>query len=117
MKLKISIDGKSYEADVEVLEDEEAASIQSYPPLPLSAPPTSADICFHDDACLSPVMGLVIRIIVKAGQKVNEGDIVAVVESMKMENNLTAPRNATVKAIKVKPGDSVKVGQTLIEFE
>lgn len=117
MKLKISIDGKSYEVDVEILEDDEAASIPSYPPLPLAAPPLLADECWSDDACLSPVMGLVIRINVKPGQKVNEGDIVAVVESMKMENNLTAPRNATVKAIKVKPGDSVKVGQSLVEFD
>jgi methylmalonyl-CoA carboxyltransferase small subunit len=117
VKLKITIDGKSYEADVEILEDDEAASIPSYPPLPLAAPPPPTEVCFSDDACLSPVMGLVIRINVKLGQKVNEGDIVAVVESMKMENNLTAPRNATVKAIKVKAGDSVKVGQTLIEFD
>lgn len=117
MKLKITIDGKSYEADVDILEEDEVASIPSYPPLPLAAPPLPTDECWSDDACLSPVMGLVIRINVKPGQKVNEGDIVAVVESMKMENNLTAPRNASVKAIKVKPGDSVKIGQTLIEFD
>lgn len=117
MKLKITIDGKSYEADVEILEDDEAAPIPSYPPLPLAAPPLPADVCCSEDACLSPVMGLVIRINVKPGQEVNEGEIVAVVESMKMENSLSAPRNAKVKAIKVKPGDSVKVGECLIEFD
>jgi biotin carboxyl carrier protein len=117
VKLKITIDGKSYEADVEILEDDEAAPIPSYPPIPLAAPPLPSDECFSDDACLSPVMGLVIRINVKLGQKVKEGEIVAVVESMKMENNLSAPRDANVKAIKVKPGDSVKIGQCLIEFD
>jgi methylmalonyl-CoA carboxyltransferase small subunit len=117
VKLKITIDGKSYEADVEILEEDEAAPIPSYPPLPLAAPPSPAEECWSLDACLSPVMGLVIRVNVKCGQKVIEGEIVAVVESMKMENSLSAPRNATVKAIKVKPGDSVKVGQCLIEFD
>lgn len=117
MKLKITINGKCYEADVEILEEDEQASIPCYPPIPLAAAPLAVGQCCSKDACISPVMGLVIRVNVKHGQKVKEGEVVAVVESMKMENSLSAPRDGTVKTITVKAGDSVKIGQRLIEFE
>ena len=119
MKLKITIDGKSYEAEVEILEEDETAGAQipAYPPVPLAAPPSPVMECCNEDACLSPVMGLVIRVNVRPGQKVAAGESVIVLEAMKMETNLTAQRSAVVRAINVKPGDSVRIGQVLVEFE
>src|SRR5208282_4313457 len=67
--------------------------------------------------CHSPVMGLVIKVNVAPGQAVEAGALMVVLEAMKMETNLTAPRAATVKSVHVKPGDPVKVKQLLMEFE
>ena len=52
----------------------------------------------------------------KEGQEVKAGETLAVVEAMKMENVLRAERDATVKAIKVKPGDSLAVDAVIMEF-
>ena len=63
-----------------------------------------------------PMPGLVVSIAVAAGQEVMAGETLAVVEAMKMENVLRAERDATVKSIKVKPGDSLAVDAVIIEF-
>ena len=57
---------------------------------------------------LCPMPGLVVSIAVKEGQEVKAGETLAVVEAMKMENVLRAERDATVKSIKAKPGDSAR---------
>jgi biotin carboxyl carrier protein len=63
------------------------------------------------------VAGIVTRIDVEPGEAVQEGEIVVVVDAMKMENILTAAATSKVSAVKVKVGDPVKLGQILIEFE
>ena len=63
-----------------------------------------------------PMPGLVLAIAVTEGQEVKAGEPLAVVEAMKMENVLRAERDATVKAIKVKPGDSLAVDAVIMEF-
>ena len=65
---------------------------------------------------LCPMPGLVISIAVAEGQEVKAGETLAVVEAMKMENVLRAERDGTVKAIKVKPGDSLAVDAVIMEF-
>jgi propionyl-CoA carboxylase alpha chain len=65
---------------------------------------------------LCPMPGLVRSIGVKVGQEVKAGETLAVVEAMKMENVLRAERDAVVKAIKVKPGDSLAVDAVIMEF-
>ena len=65
---------------------------------------------------LCPMPGLVRSIEVNEGQEVKAGETLAVVEAMKMENVLRAERDATVKAIKVKPGDSLAVDAVIMEF-
>jgi propionyl-CoA carboxylase alpha chain len=65
---------------------------------------------------LCPMPGLVRAIEVAEGQEVKAGETLAVVEAMKMENVLRAERDATVKAIRVKPGDSLAVDAVIMEF-
>ncbi|MES1155975.1 MAG: biotin/lipoyl-containing protein, partial [Pseudorhodoplanes sp.] len=65
---------------------------------------------------LCPMPGLVVSIAVKEGQDVKVGETLAVVEAMKMENVLRAERDATVKSIKTKPGDSLAVDAVIMEF-
>jgi propionyl-CoA carboxylase alpha chain len=60
--------------------------------------------------------GLVRSIAVAEGQDVKAGDPLCIVEAMKMENILRAERDATVKAVKAKPGDSLAVDAVIMEF-
>jgi methylmalonyl-CoA carboxyltransferase small subunit len=128
LKLQITIDGKAYEVDVELLEDDES------PQAPSDSPSSVAHSAggghaqgghaqhggvwdADEKVCHSPVMGLVIKVDVEPGQDVEAGVLLLVLEAMKMETKVTAPRAGTVKNVHVKPGDPVKVNQLLVEFE
>jgi biotin carboxyl carrier protein len=129
LKLRITIDGKAYEAEVEILETEESAP--EYPEYP-AAPPVfvpaalpeaaiksdrGAETVNSENECRSPVTGMVTKVNVEAGQTVQPDEVVAVLESMKMEMQIAAPRAGVVKSVLVAPGSSVKVNQLLVEFE
>jgi propionyl-CoA carboxylase alpha chain len=66
---------------------------------------------------LAPMPGLLTKLDVRVGDKVEPGQPVAVMEAMKMENILRAPKAATVKATPAKAGDSLAVDQVIVEFE
>ena len=66
---------------------------------------------------LAPMPGLLTRLEVKVGDKVEPGQPVAVVEAMKMENILRAGKGATVKSVLAGVGDSLSVDQVIVEFE
>ncbi len=129
MKLRITIDGKTYEAEVEILEDEDSEHpYVPYTPAPASYTPPPFPLASlqavgtnsngdHAKVCLSPVTGLVIKVNVEPGQEVQANDVLMVLESMKMENNVTATHAATVKTVNAAAGSSVKVHQVLLEFE
>ena len=65
----------------------------------------------------TPIPGRVVKILVTEGAKVAAGDLILVVEAMKMENRVDAPVKGTVKAILVKEGDQVNADETLIRIE
>lgn len=132
MKLQIAIDGKTYDLEVEITEDDYAPRGRGYlPPYPetpttISLPgavptkpvaPVAEGPVEEGKVCRSPVAGMVIRINVEVGQEVKRDDLVAVLEAMKMETNVTASAPGKVKSIKVGQGDGVKVNQVLVEFE
>ncbi len=128
MKLKITIDQKTYEVDVEAAEPETAAAPPRGYPVepaqvhlpaaapPIAAPPGEAPVD-EGKVCRSPVSGIVVRVVAQAGQSLQAGDILLVLEAMKMETNITAPFAGKVKDIKVKQGDSLQSGQVAVEFE
>jgi acetyl/propionyl-CoA carboxylase alpha subunit len=62
----------------------------------------------------APMPGLVVAVLVNEGQQVEKGDVLVILESMKMQNELKAPRAGTVARLRVKPGDSVEQKQTLL---
>jgi propionyl-CoA carboxylase alpha chain len=86
-----------------------AAELQEYM-LPKVAPDLSRFL-------LCPMPGLVVSIFVAAGDKVEPGQPLAVVEAMKMENILRAEKAATVSQLHARPGDSLAVDAIIIEFE
>jgi propionyl-CoA carboxylase alpha chain len=89
-------------------------------------PPHVADLSLHmiekvppdlSRLLLAPMPGLLTKLDVAVGDKVEPGQPVAVMEAMKMENILRAPKAATVKATPAKAGDSLAVDQIIVEFE
>lgn len=65
----------------------------------------------------SPMPGLVIAIPVSEGQEVKKGDVLLVLESMKMQNELKSPRDGVVGRIRVQPGETVEQKQTLLSVK
>jgi propionyl-CoA carboxylase alpha chain len=65
---------------------------------------------------LSPMPGLLVKLMVAAGQEVKAGEVLAVVEAMKMENVLRAERDGAIARIHVEPGASLAVDQPILEF-
>ena len=68
-------------------------------------------------AIKAPMPGVIIDVPVQPGQAVGDGDVVIILESMKMENELRAPRAGTVLTVKVSPGESVEQRQVMIVLE
>ena len=62
----------------------------------------------------APMPGLVVAVPVKEGEEVQKGDVLLILESMKMQNELKSPRQGYITHLRVKPGDSVEQHQTLI---
>jgi len=62
----------------------------------------------------APMPGLVVAVAVEEGQKVKKGDVLVILESMKMQNELKSPREGTVARLRAGPGDSVEQHQTLL---
>ena len=69
------------------------------------------DIDFHLKA---PMPGLVVAIPISEGQVVQKGDVLIILESMKMQNELKSPRSGTISRVRVRPGDSVEYKETLL---
>lgn len=65
----------------------------------------------------SPMPGTIMSIDVKVGQAVKKGDILVILEAMKMENEIMAPHDATVAAVHVNKGDSVESGTALVSLQ
>ena len=124
MKLKITIDDQTYEVDVEAVEPEARPAPRGYmvessrmnvPAAPRA--PAVEPLRGEEKVCRSPVSGIVVRLVAQPGQTLQAGDVLLVLEAMKMETNITAPVEGKVSRIRVNPGDSVQVGQVVAEFE
>ena len=75
----------------------------------------SGNVAEHKEFHLrAPMPGLVVAVPVQEGQAVNKGDVLLVLESMKMQNELCSPRAGTVTRLRVKPGDRVEQKETLL---
>jgi len=136
LKLRIDIDGKTYDLDVEVLEEDRPQRRPGYvpphaPPMtvrssagPAAASGAEAASAPSDDAPVdeekvsrSPLSGVVNRVAVEPGHKLEQDDLIMVLEAMKMETNVVAAHPGTVKALRVAESDGVKVGQILMDYE
>ncbi len=120
-KFNITVNGKTYEVDVEEVGTVASAPVSAPVAAPVSAPvaapaaPKSAPVA---GACqvTAPMPGTVVAIKVNVGDTVNEGDLVAVLEAMKMENEIFASGSGKVVGVSVNAGDSVNSGDVLISI-
>lgn len=134
-KLRISVDGKQYDVEVEILEDTDNQVLPSYfnqsamqsvqHAAPAAAAPAAAAApkakkpaaAATGNGLNSPINGVVLEIPVKVGQKVKSGDVVIVLEAMKMKTNISAPNDAEIASIEVNLSDRVETGQMLVTFK
>ncbi len=65
----------------------------------------------------APMQGTILRVLVEPGQEIQAGDVVCILEAMKMENAIPAPREGLVTEIPVEAGQNVQVGDTLVELD
>jgi biotin carboxyl carrier protein len=96
-----------------------AASVKIASPLPATPPARGRrGAKQEDDGILrSPFAAVVVSVAVAVGQKVAKGDLLMVIEAMKMETSIVAEADGTVKAVAIAVGEPVKPGQALVEFE
>lgn len=66
---------------------------------------------------VAPMSGVILKVLVSTGQKVEYGQKLLILEAMKMENDIVADKSGIVKNIKVKEGESVDTGDVLVELE
>ena len=127
MKYKVTLSGKTYEIEVEAgeaicLAEYEAvapaapaaASVAAPVAAPAAAPAAAAVSVAAGEAVKAPMPGTILKVNVAQGQTVKEGDVLCVLEAMKMENDIMAPKAGTVAQVLVSKGASVNTGDVLI---
>ncbi|MBF0383768.1 MAG: sodium-extruding oxaloacetate decarboxylase subunit alpha [Magnetococcales bacterium] len=107
---RVVVNGAAY--DVEV--GPGGAVTQATAAAPAAAPAAAAPAASGGEPVPAPLAGNIVRIEVGVGDQVSEGDVIVIVEAMKMETEVRAPRGGSVTAIAVKQGDTVGVGDTLL---
>lgn len=118
--LKITVNGTTYDVQVEEVGAtstvEQSAAPAAAPAVSASAAPAAQKPAAPADAkpISAPMPGTIISVSVSAGQHVKSGDVLVVLEAMKMENEIKAPADGTVASVEVSKGESVETGQTLV---
>ena len=129
MKYKVTLNNKTYEVEVEAGEAMLVDEYEAYAPAapapvaaaaPAAAPAAAAPAAPAGAALVagevvkSPMPGNILKINVSNGQKVNEGDVLLILEAMKMENEVVATKAGTVAQIVVAKGAVVETGAPLV---
>jgi glutaconyl-CoA decarboxylase len=128
-KFKVTVNGQSYEVAVEEVGEPQvapvvkpqpaAAAVPDAPKKEAAAPETAAEPVVKgpipEGAIIvkAPMPGKISALKAEAGKAVKRGDIILVLEAMKMQNDITATADGTLHEIRVAAGDNVKTGEAL----
>ncbi len=125
-KYKVTVDGQVFNVVVEEITAPNSLQSRAAPHLEPASPLYPAEIRPEPQQqrlpaggalnVEAPMPGSIVDIAVRRGDTVNEGDVLLILEAMKMENEITAPQPGTVREIHVKVGDTVGSGEILVEL-
>lgn len=113
---RITVNGKAYDVAVEEVGAgaAPAAAPVAAPAAPVAAPaPAAAPAAAGSVTVNAPMPGKILSIKANVGAAVKKGEVILILEAMKMENEVVAPEDGTVASINVAAGDSVEAGDTL----
>ena len=116
-KYNVTVNGTAYEITLEVVDAADVKAAPAPAAAPVAAPaPAAAPVAAAPaggETIPSPMPGTILAVNVQNGATVNKGDVLMVLEAMKMENEIIAPVSGTVASVNVQKGASVETGATL----
>lgn len=117
---RITVNGVAYDVTVEELgagEASVAAPVAAAPKAPAKKAPAKAAGAAGSVKITAPMPGKIVAVKADAGKAVKKGDVVVVLEAMKMENEICAPQDGTIVGIDVAVGDQVEGGNVLATMD
>ena len=115
--LTVNVNGADYHVELEnapAASPVQAAPVAQAAPAATAAPAPAAAPAGAGEKVNSPLPGVIVEVCVKEGQAVKAGQKVAVLEAMKMENEIPAPKDGTITGIHVAKGDSILEGAPVV---
>lgn len=105
-----------YELGIELISETEAAAVKVVQETPTAEPIRNEVAQKGGEQLLAPLPGKIFDVMVGKGAKVKKGDLLLIIEAMKLENEIFAPRDGVVMNINKNKGESVASGESLLEF-
>ncbi len=123
MNLSVTVDGKTFSVEIAdpkadpmvITVDGTEFSVSAEAAAAVSAAPAQSFV-EGSETVTAPIPGVIQEVNVKAGQTVKKGDVLFILEAMKMKNNITALHDGKVQTVNVNKGDSVTHGQVLMSY-
>ena len=116
-KFQVTVNGNAYEVEVEEIGGSftpSAAPVSQPAPKAVPAPAPAAAIPANATKVAAPMPGKIVAVKVAVGQTIKEGDLVAVLEAMKMENEVFAPQGGTIASVNVTTGAMVETNDVIV---
>lgn len=117
---RITVNGVAYDVAVEEMGEGAATSAPAPAAAPKPAAPKAAPAAAAGAGAIkinSPMPGNILSVKASAGQAVKKGDVLMILEAMKMENEICAPQDGTIASVQAAAGDSVESGDVLVTMD
>ena len=117
---RITVNGVAYDVAVEEMGEGAATSAPAPAAAPKPATPKAAPAATAGAGAIkinSPMPGNILSVKASAGQAVKKGDVLMILEAMKMENEICAPQDGTIASVQAAAGDSVESGDVLVTMD